>query len=589
MKIQTDEEVGLPPNLVIDDNEPIYDRLGETGGGGMSKIPRSPTQSQRSGNFRRVKGPHNRAIRESVLNLADDLMERRHEYVPIPMEHTVSEVDIKSPIQLTTSEQIPDRKPHTAALLGPHHRRTGSHDLVKKDSLGGVRKPAIEVTSPLTPKGIVREKMNMFSYSPSRVLQQSRGGGSGSGNTPMRALVSTLVMTKSNIPVKTETKIPTSGSGGGSVENTRGSNIRMRSGSNKKVGKSRPASFDVSLLLNNERNVSETSNKDDSCEAGIFDRNVQIRTAFRKKSHSREPTPELDDEEETTAVAAGDFTQPLPRSPTTGALISGGGGGDETEVFIPSQESPGLDELSVGVGIGIGIGGEKQLSQNTSSQGSRNTQGSQDSVRKNPKMTVRERTKKWEARGGGLPSYFSTLPKSFRHKATDPRQDPAYMHALQSPTGEEQAFFAEDEEAIMRKISYASKASSKSGIPLPTSKLRAPRGMSSSGGRGGSGGGQSTGHDKSVSPGRGDEGEEIARSVNSSGQYPSSNESSLERRMGIGKDEGERPSAGKGRGFVGKGSHLPMRSSGLQVRMYVCMHLDRCGCGLGGVRKSKVL
>ena len=517
----------------------------------MSKIPRSPTQPQRGGNFRRVKGPHNRTTRESVLNLADD-MERRQDYVPTPMEHTVSEVDIKSPIQLTTSEQLPDRKPHTAAPLGPHHRRSGSHDL-KKETLGGVRKPAIEVTSPLTPKGIVREKMNMFSYSsssssPSRVSQQARhAGSSGSGNTPMRALASTSEMTKS------KSKIPTmmTTSGGVSMENSRVSNVKMRKGSNKKAGKTRPASFDVSLLLNNEKNMAETS-KDDSCEAGeIFDRNMQIRTAFRKKSYSREPTPELDEEE---MNAAGDFAQPLPRSPTTGALISGGGGGGGggDEVFSPSQEAPGLDELGVGGGGGSG---EKQLSQNTSSQGSR---ASQDSVRKIHKMTVRERTKKWEARGGGLPSYFSTLPKSFRHKATDPRQNQAYMHALQSPTGEEQAFFAEDEEAFIRKIS----STSQSGIPLPASKLRPPRTTSSSGGRGGGG------HDKSMSPGRGDEGE------NSSGQYPSSNESSLERRMGIGQEDGERHSAGKGRSFTGKGSHLPMRSSGLQVRTDVHTQTD---------------
>ena len=32
------------------------------------------------------------------------------------------------------------------------------------------------------------------------------------------------------------------------------------------------------------------------------------------------------------------------------------------------------------------------------------------------RISVRERTKRWEARGGGVPSYFSTLPKSFRTK-----------------------------------------------------------------------------------------------------------------------------------------------------------------------------
>ena len=48
-------------------------------------------------------------------------------------------------------------------------------------------------------------------------------------------------------------------------------------------------------------------------------------------------------------------------------------------------------------------------------------------------LSVRERTKKWEARGGGLPSYFATLPKSFRHKATDPSsaQSPTSNHPPQ--------------------------------------------------------------------------------------------------------------------------------------------------------------
>ena len=68
---------------------------------------------------------------------------------------------------------------------------------------------------------------------------------------------------------------------------------------------------------------------------------------------------------------------------------------------------------------------------------------------------------------------------------------------------------------------------------------------------------------KSVSPGPGrDEREEGARSVNSGGQYPSLNDSSLERRMGVvSQENGERQAKGRGKG----GSNLPTRSSGLQV------------------------
>lgn len=547
--MQTDEiENGLsrPHDLIIDDDEPIYDRLGEKGG--VSKMPRSPTPQWRhdSGNFRRVKGTH-KATRESVLNLADDLMERRMtgskgDYDPQPMEHTVSEVDLKPSIQLTTSEQLPDRKPHQAAPLAPHHRRTGSRDLKKE----GMKKPAIEVTSPITPKGNVSQKKLMFSFnpsSPSRIPPPSTRQG---GNTPMKALASTSEMTKSAIPVKTESRAPSRNTG----ESSWASGVKMRSTNNKRTGgKVRPASFDVSLLLNNEKNVSGRSKDDslpcDDIEVGMFNRNTQIRTAFRKRSQSREFSPES--AEDTKAPKSMPATEPVPRSPTTGALISG----DENEVFM-SQENPPLelDDL-------LRVEEKPPLSQNTGSQ------GSQDSI-KNPKLTVRERTQRWEALGGGLPSYFSTLPKSFRHKATDIcYDDPAYAYyAPDSPTGEGQFCF-EDEE-LAREVSRACTSSlgSPSGIPLPTSKLRPPRsslplGVSSSASR------RSTAHDKSLSPGR-DEG---AKSVTSS---VLSNESSLERRMGVVLQEnGEvQGVAVKGRSSVTKGrggSLLPTRSSGLQV------------------------
>lgn len=535
---EIENSLSRPQNLIIDDDEPIYDRLGEKGG--VSKIPRSPTPQWRhdSGNFRRVKGMH-RATRESVLNLADDLMERsKDDYNPQPMEHTVSEVDIKPSIQLTTSEQIPERKPHQAAPLAPHHRRTGSRDLKKE----GGKKTAIEITSPITPKGNVSQKKLMFSFnhSPSRIPPPSARQ---SGNTPMKALASTSEMTKSGIPVKTEPKTPTRTA----VE----SNVKLRSGGNKRTGgKARPASFDVSLLINNERNVSERSKDDllpcDDIEVGMFNRNTQIRTAFRKRSQLREFSPESAEDDNTKAPGSVPATEPVPRSPTTGALISG----DEQEVFMSQENPPEYDELRVE---------EKLLSQNTGSQ------GSQDSI-KNPKLTVRERAQRWEALGGGLPSYFSTLPKSFRHKATDIRNDPAYMYAPESPTGEGQFYF-EDEEAIMRDFSRASTSSrgSPSGIPLTTSKVCPPRsslplGVSSSATR------AQGSRDKTLSPGR-DDG---AKSVTSSGQYPSSNESSLERRMGVASQENNevQVATARGRSSIAKGkggSLLPTRSSGLHV------------------------
>ncbi len=576
LQMQTGEIKNPRPNdLLIDDDEPIYDRLVDKGGSSKAP-PRSPTAQQRgrhdSVNFRRVKGSH-RATRESVLNLADDMMERKFtqsldNYVPQPMEHTVSEVDITSPIQLTTSVQLPDTRAYTAEPLAPHLRRGGGGG----GGGGGGRRPTIEVSEPLTPRGNVTRITKKFSF-PSQTpnqqqqqQQQPRSAPPRHSNTPMKALASTSEMTKSNIPVKTSsssnltsTKVPLDNSEGKSWSN----NVKMRPNSGgKRAGNRRPASFDVSLLINNEKNVTETSKDDSSLyENQNFNRNMQIRTAFRKKSQSRgELSPEHLEYDNYTSKSHPSLDQ-VPRSPTTGALISG----DENEVvFVGGEDEEGeIPEFNEMSHLMID---EKRLSQNTGSQ------GSQDSIR-NPKLTVRERTQKWEARGGGLPSYFSTLPKSFRHKATDPRRhDPAYyMYAPQSPTGEgiPPDFLDEDDEddmkrvgASSRKTSSSSRGSLLSGIPVPTSsKHRSTRvsALTTSS----RGGGQGSGLSKSLSPGRdGEEGCGVGgsgRSLNSSGRDPSSNESSLERRMG---------SVEGGAGSNGRGSKLPLRTTiaTIQVR-----------------------
>ena len=57
-------------------------------------------------------------------------------------------------------------------------------------------------------------------------------------------------------------------------------------------------------------------------------------------------------------------------------------------------------------------GNKEGIQQTRSSKGSEKGNGQH--------ITVRERTKRWEARGGGLPSSFATLPKSFRHSVSSP-------------------------------------------------------------------------------------------------------------------------------------------------------------------------
>ena len=172
----------------------------------------------------------------------------------------------------------------------------------------GVKRPAIEVTSPITPKGNVSQKKRMFSYSAQQQQQQSQSripqaNTARHGNTPMKALASTSEMTKLGIPVKTEVKTTP-------LRNSTENNVRMRSSNRRSGGKARPASFDVSLLINNEKNVSEASKDDlllnDDIEVGKFNRNTQIRTAFRKRSQSREFSPESADDDDTKARESAD-------------------------------------------------------------------------------------------------------------------------------------------------------------------------------------------------------------------------------------------------------------------------------------------
>ena len=548
-----------PDQLIIDDDEPIYDRLRERVGSMASvKPPRSPTQPQRrqhleSISYRRVKGP-SRATRESVLHLADDMMERGFTQSlndPQPMEHTVSEVDITSPIQLTTSVQLPDHKPHTAAPLAPRHRRSNSRELKKESQLQ--RRPTIEVSSPLTPKGNVSRITKKFSFQPSTPPSRIPGpAASRHGSSPLKATASASEMTKSNIPVKSSSNVPAESKNETEAKVTV-SNVPLRSGGNRRYNKARPASFDVALLLNNEKNVIETSRDDSTLhrrDDASFNRNTQVRTAFRRRSQSRELSPEAEGEDDVKAKPA---MEHVPRSPTTGALISA----NESEMFLSSEEIPEYNEMQA---LGLEES-EKKLSQNTGSQ------SSQDSIR-DLKLTVRERTQRWEARGGGVPSYFSTLPKSFRHKATDRRRDPAYTYAPQEM----------DEEEMMAMQSYRTSVSSRSsvsgsGIPVPTSKhTRPPRGRysvpSTPVGTGGSLASahldQSSRSEKSLSPTRGLDNE---HRLNSSGQ--SSNESSLERGRETGQDGG-----GKVRG---KGSMLPKKStSSIQVsftQFFQCMYV----------------
>ena len=566
MQMQSSEiersHVGPDMMMMIDDDEPIYDRLTEKDDmtHQHQQKPKSPQSSRKldSAHFRRVKG-QNKVTRESVMQLADDMKGRKNRlpvYVPKGVEHEVTELEM--PAQITSSVEVMEHKPHQAAPLVPHHRRSSSKDLK-------IKRPVVEVTSPLTPLGTVSKMKErfMFNSPPSSTGHLSKIPTVRPGNSPMRALASTSEMTKSSIPVKVrayDSKVPLNDS----VMNSEPNNVQFRSVNNMRSRKkTRPASFDVSLLLNNERNVIETS-KDDSMVHGdiVFNRNTNVKSAFHKKSQSRELSPEYA-EDDVKAMESKPFSEPVPRSPTTGALISG----EENEIL--SGEISEFNEISALCAE------EKKLSQNTGSQ------SSQDSIR-NPQLTVRERTQRWEARGGGVPSYFSTLPKSFRHKTNDRHRDSADVSYPQSPTGESPiSYVINEEETTPRKHSYVSRTSSStrgslSGIPLPTSRLRSshsptPAAMGS----------QGAAADKSRSPAK----EELSNpyDVKRNLRRSPTSESSLEQRMGVAQDDDDEQQSRGNR--KGSSSMIPTRNMQVSTCEYlviacVYVHVHVCTCRL---------
>jgi len=273
---------------VIDDTEPIYDRLRDTGSGsGGPKSPRLPPPHKRSGSqsCQRVKGvTHSKTNRESVLHLADNIMDRgltqSLPYQPTPMEHRVEEVEMKSPVQISSSFQLPDHKPHTAMPLGPHHRRSNSKDYKKDGSESGRTKPSIEVSGPMTPRGNVSKMAKKFSYSniqTSPTVKGSRNQPQRQSNTPLKATTSTSEMMKSGIPVMAkaagEQKIASCGdiqgspnrNGAKDVQGNGFQRVALRSSDRKNSSnKGRPASLDMTLLLKNEKNMTEYSHEEKS-------------------------------------------------------------------------------------------------------------------------------------------------------------------------------------------------------------------------------------------------------------------------------------------------------------------------------------
>jgi len=417
---------------LYDDNEPLYDRLmnfnpPEKVPLRHARPPKSPHAHHKHednlGYTRVRRAP--KATRESVVQFADDLMERTlggPNWDPEPADHTIDTYSAHVRTQLAMSTAVPGSKPHKAAPLSLSHKRAGSVDQNHVPMTMGSPKSDV----PHTP-GQVHEMAKRFSF-PSPVSTPTKGMSkipvatshhSGVG-TPMKATGSTAEMTKSFVPTKAVSSpfvIPRGD------EQPSEEGVQIRSG--QRSVKMRPASWDASLIFNVDKENVQQRSKDDSTSDTAFDptqsftRNSNIRTPIRKKLPSHEFSPEP-----TTT-----HTTP-PHSP---------------EATPPASDVPSEEQLQ-----------QPQQPSKGPSQGSEKGNGQ--------RISVRERTKRWEARGGGLPSYFATLPKSFRHKADSVSSPPPASSQSQIPrrsTG-------------TREMAGRTR-NSVSNIPQPVSRIPSPR------------------------------------------------------------------------------------------------------------------
>lgn len=373
----------LTKSQQIDDSEPVYDRLEGSVRKSRSPLGHRKGHEDNAGYLRVRRMP--KVTRESVVHMAEDLMDRKmgHEWEPEPMEHTIDELSSRMKPLISSSTKIPSARAHTAAPLSLKlHKKTPSQDQRWK---GGESSFTGKSDVPLTP-GQVSELTKRFSFTPTNPTGSKTASKIPSvslANSPMKAITSTSEMTKSNIPIRLDSPKPVSNGVG------RDGEVKFRNKQGSKM--SRPVSWDASLLLTNQ-NISVPHRSMD-LESQSFSRNSNIRVAFRRRSQSSE-------QEDDSQAEPGQIHQ------------------SATDLSLSEQE-PWLLE-------------ETKLSQGSS----QNSQGSGSNI----PLSVRERTKRWEARGGGVPSYFSTLPKSFRHKANDPRacrresRDSVSPSSVQSPT-----------------------------------------------------------------------------------------------------------------------------------------------------------
>ncbi len=430
-----------------DDEEPIYDRLMTIEPGTVILRSRSPRPGRvgldKTAGYTRVRRV--KAVRESVVQFADDLMERkltqgRNAWTPEPIEHTVSVCSPEVQMHFTTSTSVPQHKPQIAAPLSkiPGHRRSASDHRHLPPSGIPVFSTSPKSDMPMTP-GQVHELTKRFSFTPTGGAKAGVSRVSGEHGTPLRATTAAAEMTKpgthqqSALASQHASGLPGKAL---SAENE----IHLRGVPNKKGIKVRPMSWDASLIFSSEKENAEkreedaamvVSQDDSAAVSQGFSRNSNARVPVRRKSssssHEKSPEPEV--RERAHTVARGPKESRLQK-PSTREQLSQGSGSSQEENITP--------------------------------------------------VSVRERTMRWEARGSDLPSYFSTLPRSFRHKAssksvTTPTRPHSHtlkrMTTLASLTSSEEKPQS-GESTKRRHMSVATMSSSHSSrIPSPRTSL----------------------------------------------------------------------------------------------------------------------
>lgn len=395
----------------IDDNEPIYDRLIMTlPSKSQSQSPPLRTRSPSMGGVR-AKGDDNvgytrvnrkmKPSRESVMPFANQFKSDSHFSEPQIMDYSVEEYSPGVRARISSSTKLSEHKSHTASLLSdkyPNRRAAAATQSTRKPS---VNSPGVNELS----------KRFSFGTPPPNAGTVPNGRPASkipTANTPLKATTSASEMTKSpnTLPVKQTKRV-----------NKYEAEVKLRNGiSSSKI---RPNSWDFTSVMENKvEDVFVTKDdltphsKADIEAAENFHRNSNIRVAFRRKSSSREMSPEPD------------------------------------EMYQEYEQNPQHPESS------------------KLSQGSNNSQNS------GPPMSVRERTQKWESRGGGLPSYFfSTLPKGFRHKATD--STPSPTSSLNSRTSPRRTL-GNSMEYVSTGIPQPTQRSSHSSVSSESKKKKSP-------------------------------------------------------------------------------------------------------------------